>query len=90
MKALLLVMLLALPVSAHPGHEPYFPNTLAAPEVDAEEYIHDYLNHGFITSYGRIEAIMGWDIESRQQRLVVPSESLNFYRHPYNQFVTTW
>lgn len=90
MKALLLVMLLALPAAAHPGHQDYFPDTLTAPEVDAEEYLHDYLNHGFITGYGRPEVIMGWDIEARQQRLIVPAESLPYHRHPYNQLVTTW
>ena len=90
MKALLLVMLLALPAAAHPGHQDYFPDTLAAPEVDAEEYLNDYLNHGFITGYGRHEVIMGWDIEARQNRLVVPAESLPYYQHPYNQGATTW
>ena len=90
MKALLLVMLLALPAAAHPGHQDYFPDTLAAPEVDAEEYLNDYLNHGFITGYGRTEVIMGWDIEARQNRLVVPAESLPYYQHPYNQGATTW
>lgn len=90
MKAILLALLLALPAAAHPGHQEYFPDTLAAPEVDAEEYLNDYLNHGFVTGYGRPEVIMGWDIEARQQRLVVPAESLNYYQHPYNQLVTTW
>lgn len=90
MKALLLVMLLALPAAAHPGHQDYFPDTLAAPEVDAEEYLNDYLNHGFVTGYGRTEVIMGWDIEARQNRLVVPAESLPYYQHPYNQGATTW
>ena len=90
MKAILLALLLALPAAAHPNHEPYFPDTLTAPEVDSEEYLNDYLNHGFITGYGRTEVIMGWDIEARQQSLVVPAESLNYYQHPYNQLVTTW
>lgn len=90
MKALLLALLLAMPAAAHPQHEPYFPDTLAAPEVAAEDYLQDYLNHGFITGYGRREVIMGWDIETRQNRLVVPAESLPYFQHPYNNFVTTW
>ena len=90
MKALLLVLLLALPAAAHPDHEPYFPDTLAPAEVDAEEYLHDYLNHGFITGYGRPEVIMGWDIEARQQRMIVPAESLGYFRYPHNEYVTTW
>ena len=90
MKALLLTLLLALPAAAHPGHSEYFPDTLAAPEVAADEYLNDYVNHGFITGYGRPEVIYGYDIEARQNRLVVPAESLPYFQHPYNNFVTTW
>ena len=90
MKALLLTLLLALPAAAHTGHPEHFPDTLAAPEVAADEYLNDYVNHGYMTGYGRPEVVHGYNIQAAQNRLVVPEESLGYFRHPYNNFVTTW
>ena len=89
MKHLILAVLLAAsPVAAHEGNH-YFPQS-AAPEVDAEQYLEDYTNHGFITCYGKVDCLMRWDMTNTQGRLVVPQESLNYFRHPYNSSVTTW
>ena len=88
MKALLLTLLLMSPAMAHEGHH-YFPDT-PAPEMSAETYFEDYLNHGFVTGYGRPEVIMGWDIEARHNRLIVPGESQPFFQYPYNEFVTSF
>ena len=90
MKLILALLLLATPAMAHEPHPEYFENTLEASEVHPDTFLNDYLNHGFVTSYGRPEVIMGWDMEVRQQRLVVPDKSLPYFQHPYNQMVTTW
>ena len=68
---------------------PYFPQSMA-PEVSADTYINDYLNHGFVTSYGQVNNLLRWDVEVAQGRVVVPAESLNYFKHPYNQYFTTW
>ena len=89
MKHLILAVLLAAsPVAAHEGDH-YFPQA-AAPEVDAEQYLEDYANHGFITCYGKVDCLMRWDMSNAQRRLVVPGESLGYFRYPYNEAVTTW
>lgn len=90
MKALLLALLLALPAAAHPSHDNYFPNTLEASEVDTNAYINNFLNHGLVTAYGYPEVMYAYDIEAREYRLVVPAETLEYYRFPYNELVTTW
>lgn len=89
-KFLIAMLVLSTPAVAHSQHQDYFENTLEASEVSADTYLNDYLNHGFVTGYGRPEVIMGWDITFRQNRLVVPAESMNYFKHPYNEFVTTW
>jgi hypothetical protein len=83
MKYLLILLLLATPVAA--SHTP--PST---PEVDAELDLQDYLDHGAITQYGYPDKIGGWSMQGSQGRLIVPGESLAYFRFPYNNFATTW
>ena len=90
MKALLLVLLLALPAAAHPTHVDHFPNTLEASEVDSDAFLQEYVNHGFITGYGRPEVIYGYDVVIREGRLVVPTDAQRFFKYPYNEMVTSW
>ena len=88
MKHIILAILLATPAVAHPGDH-YLPNT-PAPEMSAEEYTDDYVNHGYITCYGKAECIARWDIQAAQGRLIVPRGSQGYFRHPYNNLITTW
>ena len=89
MKHLLLLFFLCAPVAAHEGH--HHPNPQSpTPEVDAELYLNDYVDHGFITGYGREEVKMGWDMEVAQRRLVVPAEVLPFLKYPFHTSFTTW
>ena len=88
MKHLILALLLSMPAHAHIG-EHYHPNA-PAPEVSAEQYLDDYLNHGYITCYGKTECLTQWDIKGAQGRMIVPRESQNYFRHPYHNLVTSW
>ena len=89
MKLFFIMMMLATPVFAHDGGHEY-PGQVNTPEMSAEHYVTDYVNHGFVTCYGRAECIGTWDIDGSGTRMVVPQESQQFFRHPYDNFVTTW
>ena len=73
MKHLLLLILLAAPAMAHQG--PHYNPQVDAPEMGAAEYVDDYVNHGFITCYGRSECIAQWNAVGTQGRMIVPGES---------------
>ena len=87
----LAVLLCASPVMAHEGN--HYNNQRTPATMSAEAYTDDYLNHGYITCYGRQECLARWEIEgmpTNPPRLIVPRESLNYFQYPYNQLVTTW
>ena len=88
MKALLLSLLIMSPAMAHTGDH-WFPDT-PTPEMSAEAYLEDYLNHGVVTCYGRVECLHAYDGKLFQNRLIVPGETQQFYRYPYNNFVTSY
>ena len=88
MKALLLSLLLMSPAMAHEGHH-YYPDPPQA-EMSAEAYLDDYVNHGAVTCYGRVECLHRYSVVGYQNRLIVPGETQQLYRYPYNEFVTSY
>lgn len=69
--------------------QPHFSVT-HEPTISADAFINDTLNNGFITSYGYPEVTNSYDFTVRQNRMVVPGSTVNYYKYPYNQFVISW
>jgi hypothetical protein len=69
--------------------EPQFP-VVHEPTISADAFINDTLNRGYIQSYGYPEVTYAYDYTIRQNRMVVPGSTVNYYSFPYNNMVTTW